>query len=230
MTTYIVSDLSHAAILLAGKITYGLEQLGQPITPSTHPWGEVLTLGEVNDTIIYIHQTGNSNSWMPLRRMLESVSGRRIIVVANLYNEQELRLAIALGVYGYLANLTDLNELVQALIVVEAGGFYLSHRKTLETDHNITVPARIENADKLINRKVIATLTRMGITPRQSDVAEKLLRGLTNREIAEELEIEVGTVKVHLRALYKKFKISTRYQFVKMLEASDSSISLAYGM
>ncbi len=228
MTVYIVNDLSYAASRLAGEITFGLEGLGHTITPSNYPWGESQTLGEDNDIVIYVHNTGNSNSWMPLRSILERVSGRRIIVVANLYDEQELRLAIALGAYGYLAKLTDLNELVQALTVVQSGGFYLSHRKATDFNYDTAVSTRIENADALVNRQVIATLKQWGVTPRQRDVAEKLLRGLTNKEIAEELKIEVGTVKVHLRALYKRFNISSRYQFFKMMKTNDSPMRQAY--
>ena len=230
MTVYIVNDLSYAASRLAGEIKFGLERLGQVTTSSNYPWDESLTLGEENDIVIYVHNTGNSNSWMPLRSILERISGRRIIVVANLYDEQELRLAIALGAYGYLAKLTDLDELVQALTVVQSGGFYLSHRKATEINFASAGHTRVENADALVNRQVIATLKQWGVTPRQRDVAEKLLRGLTNKEIAEELKIEVGTVKVHLRALYKRFNISSRYQFFKMMKTSDNSMRQAYSV
>ena len=51
------------------------------------------------------------------------------------------------------------------------------------------------------------------LTPREQDVAALLARGLSDKEIAEQLSLQVGTVKVHVKSLLRKFDASNRTQF-----------------
>lgn len=50
------------------------------------------------------------------------------------------------------------------------------------------------------------------LTPRQREVIELLAKGLTNREIANTLYIEHGTVKNHVHHILKKFNVSSRHE------------------
>ncbi len=50
-----------------------------------------------------------------------------------------------------------------------------------------------------------------GLTPREEQVFELVEQGLTNGEIARELGIRPGTVKIHLKHLYEKTGIRGRY-------------------
>ncbi len=45
---------------------------------------------------------------------------------------------------------------------------------------------------------------RFRITPRELQVAKLICHGLGNEEIAAHLNITIGTVKVHIRNLYRK--------------------------
>jgi two-component system nitrate/nitrite response regulator NarP len=48
------------------------------------------------------------------------------------------------------------------------------------------------------------------LTKRRRQVAKLACRGLSNREIAEKLGVNEGTVKVHLHAVYEKLNIHSR--------------------
>jgi DNA-binding NarL/FixJ family response regulator len=52
------------------------------------------------------------------------------------------------------------------------------------------------------------------LTPREQQVAQLLVRGLTNKEIAARLEISEHTVKFHLNGLLRKLGVSTRTEAV----------------
>lgn len=45
------------------------------------------------------------------------------------------------------------------------------------------------------------------LTPSQNDVIALLVQGFTNSEIAEKLELKVGTVKCHLFQAYKRLGV-----------------------
>lgn len=53
--------------------------------------------------------------------------------------------------------------------------------------------------------------SRSELTPRESQVLALVEQGLTNGEIARELGIRPGTVKIHLRHLYEKTGMRGRY-------------------
>ena len=50
------------------------------------------------------------------------------------------------------------------------------------------------------------------LTPRESEVLELIARKMTNREIAAELIIEVGTVKNHVHSILEKLEFDSRYE------------------
>lgn len=50
------------------------------------------------------------------------------------------------------------------------------------------------------------------LTPREWEVLQLLEKGCSNRDIAEELVIEVGTVKNHVHSILGKFDVKTRHQ------------------
>ena len=51
----------------------------------------------------------------------------------------------------------------------------------------------------------VLALPRLGtLTPREREVAWGVARALTNKQLAQELNIKVGTVKVHLVNIYQK--------------------------
>ncbi len=50
------------------------------------------------------------------------------------------------------------------------------------------------------------------LTPREATVLRLLAQGRTNREIAAELRVAVGTVKVHIEHILAKLSVSDRTQ------------------
>ncbi len=50
------------------------------------------------------------------------------------------------------------------------------------------------------------------VTPRQSDVLVLLARGLANKEIAQELDMSLSTVRVHVGAIFKLLGVENRTQ------------------
>ena len=50
------------------------------------------------------------------------------------------------------------------------------------------------------------------LTPREMEVLACLMAGRSNREIAAELDMGMGTVKAHLRLIYERLGVSNRTQ------------------
>ncbi len=50
------------------------------------------------------------------------------------------------------------------------------------------------------------------LSPREADIAHHISRGLHNKQIARELHLSEGTVKMHLHHIYEKLRLSSRMQ------------------
>ena len=57
-------------------------------------------------------------------------------------------------------------------------------------------------------------MTELNLTEKQLTIAELLLLGLSNKEMALKLKVQPTTVKWHLRIIFKKANVKSRYQFV----------------
>ncbi|SLN11597.1 LuxR C-terminal-related transcriptional regulator [Oceanibacterium hippocampi] len=96
---------------------------------------------------------------------------------------------------------------VAAVVIKGAGGAHL--RDVLRSVLAGTpAPARPKEA---ANGSATVTLP---LTPRQQDVFRKICEGMSNRQIAEDLELAEGTVKVHVTAILKALKVRNRTQAV----------------
>lgn len=51
---------------------------------------------------------------------------------------------------------------------------------------------------------------RIGLTPREQEIAQLIAQGLPNKCIAKQLDISPWTVATHIRRLFAKFGVSTR--------------------
>ena len=51
-----------------------------------------------------------------------------------------------------------------------------------------------------------------GLTDRQAQVLALMVRGLSNREIAEQLGLSEGTVKIHATAVFNTLGVGSRTQ------------------
>jgi DNA-binding CsgD family transcriptional regulator len=59
-------------------------------------------------------------------------------------------------------------------------------------------------------------LRELGITPRELEILELIARGLSNREIAEQLFVSENTVKTHSSRLFDKLSARRRTQAVQL--------------
>ena len=64
--------------------------------------------------------------------------------------------------------------------------------------------------------------TRPVLTPRQRQVRDGLLRGLSRKQLARELGISVDTVSAHIKALYRAYGVSGQLELLLLLGTPKS--------
>ena len=128
-----------------------------------------------------------------------------VLLTAQLHEDQLIE-ALHLGVRGFILKEMATKLLVECLRRVHTGGQWL------EKDSANRAMAKLVRREA--KGREIATL----LTPREIEVVRMVAKGLTNKEIAAELCIADGTVKIHLHNIYEKVKINRRAELVRFAD------------
>ncbi|MDD8061204.1 helix-turn-helix transcriptional regulator [Shewanella metallivivens] len=109
---------------------------------------------------------------------------------------------IASGFHGAMSVDESVVEQIQSIKKVEGGEISFSDKAVSKY---ILQKKRVPSS---ANRAKILAVT----TKKEQQILSLLLHGLTNEEVAKELNISVNTVKMHVQNIYKKTKIKNRGQ------------------
>jgi len=122
--------------------------------------------------------------------------GRPVVLLTAQIDDNRLLDALEAEVNGIVTKEGAEETLLQTLDAVLAGQRVIS-------------PELAERARQEAARRTIPS-PFAGLTPRERTIVSFVARGLRNRDIASELGITEGTVKVYLHALYQKLGIENR--------------------
>jgi DNA-binding NarL/FixJ family response regulator len=107
---------------------------------------------------------------------------------------------------GYVPTTLPIRQVAEAIRYVIAGGIFVPSSILSLSDHRV-LPSKQEVE---LNPSTILA----NFSPRQNEVLRRLWRGSSNKMIAYELNMCESTVKVHIRHIMKKLKVSNRTQVV----------------
>jgi DNA-binding NarL/FixJ family response regulator len=133
------------------------------------------------------------------------------IVLLGMEEDSEIFLqAVRSGVSGYLLGDASAEETLAAVRRVAQGEAVCPPRLCL---HLFRFVAREALKGSLVlNQRVC---TKLGLTPRQQQLVSFLARGLTNKEIAANLNLSEFTVKNHVHRIMRQLNAESRYAAVQ---------------
>ena len=146
------------------------------------------------------------------RMLLMQRPHTRVIMLTVYDNKEYVIEALRIGAAGYLMKNCQSEELVKAIRSVHRGElFFPPDVSRLVTAHESGPTAATEQAD---------------LTQREREVVGYIAEGLSNRRIADRLELGVRTVESHRENIMKKLKINsvaglTRYAIAHGLTRID---------
>ena len=118
-----------------------------------------------------------------------------IVILSGHVDSETIRSALARGATSFVSKSVDPRDLPSALRLAAEGAVYQAVEGT-EVTHD-------EEARKA------------GLTPSEQRVLEALSRGLSNKEIAQELWLTPQTVKFHLTNIYRRLGVANRTEAVR---------------
>ena len=122
----------------------------------------------------------------------------RILILTSNDREADIRRAVEAGVHGYLLLGGALSELIEGVTMVARGMRYLAQS---------------------VAQRMADSLTRASLTLREVEVLQLVVAGESNKAIARQLRIELGTVKSHMTAIMTKLGATSRTQAASIATA-----------
>lgn len=135
-----------------------------------------------------------------LREMARLRLPTRVVVLTAAASDDDVLEAIRLGIRGLVLKESAPKTLVECVRRVHAGGQHIEPRfltRALDTAQR-----------REAGRRELAGV----LTPRELQILRMVAEGMRNKEIAQELEISEGTVKIHLHNIYEKVDLDSRVE------------------
>ncbi|QIG46110.1 response regulator transcription factor [Nocardioides anomalus] len=141
-----------------------------------------------------------------------ALSGTRVVVLTTFELDEYVFGALRAGASGFLLKDVEPQALLDAVRVVADGQALLAPavtRRLIEA-YVATEPAPVPAvaADPAADERLA------GLTPRELEILALVARGLSNREIAEQLVLSPLTAKTHVSRLFTKLGARDRAQLV----------------
>jgi DNA-binding NarL/FixJ family response regulator len=122
----------------------------------------------------------------------------KVIILAGVLDDEQTIETLRLGVQGVLLKSMPTRMLVQCIHNVHAGGQWMEKQSL---GHAF---------EKMLRREAGARRLATILTDRETEVMCLVARGMSNRQIASQLTVGEGTVKVHVHNIYAKLGVNNR--------------------
>ncbi|HEY4941423.1 MAG TPA: response regulator transcription factor [Rhizomicrobium sp.] len=130
-----------------------------------------------------------------IANLAATFSGTPIAVISGTANPEDVRASIRAGARGFVPKTASADHLAHTIQLVVAGG--------------TSVPADMLSAP--LPAEIVAGPEWLGrLSPREREVLAAVARGVSNKQVARELNLAEVTVKLHLRAIFRKTGAHTR--------------------
>lgn len=131
------------------------------------------------------------------RTILKNFPQIKILALTSFSEEISVEEALKSGAMGYMLKDASIDELARAI-----------------RNANIGKPTISPEAAEALVSLVKANSPGKKLTPREKEVIELLVAGLTNPQIARKMNVEASTIKSHVSHILEKLDVKTRSEAV----------------
>ena len=136
-----------------------------------------------------------------------SPSGCKVVILTALEDVLTISRALSAGANGYILKGVSSVELLAALRGICAGKPYV----TLDLASRLLIEAK---GNALVQDPGLSEV----LSTRETQVLRHISKGRTNKEIAAELGLKMGTVKYYITQAFKKLNVDNRLQALQVFK------------
>lgn len=124
-----------------------------------------------------------------------------IIMLTVYHDSHKIFDSLKAGASGYLLKHTSLPEIKEAVQDLAKGGAPMS-------------PQIARKVIQYFNKPVTKKKPESDLTPREQDIVNGLVDGLSYKMIADRFDISIDTVRAHIRNIYKKLHVNSKAEVI----------------
>jgi two-component system, NarL family, nitrate/nitrite response regulator NarL len=174
-----------------------------------------LALASKADVVLVGTDLAGNGALKVTRAIAEAEPAAKVLVVGLAESEKEILRHVQAGAAGYVLKDDSAEDLIERIRSAYAEKALISPR---------IAAALMSRVAELANMAADVRPPTDGsndLTPREREILELIGEGLTNQQIAEQLVIEVGTVKNHVHSILQKLDASNRHDAAAYLTVLD---------
>lgn len=141
-------------------------------------------------------------------------AGTPVVIISASESQADVRAALDCGASGYIPKSSSVKIMLSALNLVFSGGIYVPPAALLGDGPGVGAATATGAAAVGSSAAGGAASTTPALTQRQRDVLRCLREGKSNKQIAYELGLSEGTVKIHVTAVMRSLGVRNRTQAV----------------
>jgi DNA-binding NarL/FixJ family response regulator len=135
-----------------------------------------------------------------LEHLVKKLPAAAITVISTSDDPDDIASSYKAGAKGYIVKSSSSDTLRHALPLILSG----------ETFIPSSAIAMLTDAQKPKRQSSAAPVNRPTLTPRQHEILLLMAQGMQNKDIASELGMLEGTVKVHVKSILQKLGVNNR--------------------
>jgi two-component system nitrate/nitrite response regulator NarL len=140
-----------------------------------------------------------------VRELTASDSSCRIVLLVASIEKSHVLRALRIGARGIIIKDSATPLLFKCVRHVMAGRCWVGNESVTDLHHYLR---RLPNSPRRLNGH------RFGLTSRELQIIASVMRGDSNKEIAQRCLISVNTVKHHLSSIFDKVGVSSRLELL----------------
>lgn len=145
------------------------------------------------DLVLLDFQIPGMDGLLGLRQIIAAQEARPVVLLTGVATEGTAAAALRSGAVAVLSKTMSIEKLKSAVVSIIDGSFISQHPAAASRTGTADAPT---------------------LTPRQEEVLRCICSGLSNKQIARELNLTEATVKMHLKMIFAKLGVSSRTQAI----------------
>lgn len=139
-----------------------------------------------------------------IRELRQRFPNAKIVVISASTDRGEILEVLGAGAHGYIPKRVSIAEMTTALQRIMDGNVHVPQDLVAGPEDEDGASVNVLTAEI----GSVAAVARL--TPRQRDVLREIGRGRSTKEIARNLDLAEGTVKIHLAAIFRTLGVRNR--------------------
>lgn len=187
------------------------DEVAISVTGCAATFSQALNIVRDHETDVALVSIHLPNALELIQTIKEITPAIKVLVLGLSDDKNQVLRCIEAGAAGYILQDSSVQDLIESV--------HMAQRKEARISTNVAAALleRVSKMSKFFGRIDERLFEENPLTGRETEVLNFVCQGFSNREIASQMILEVGTVKNHVHNILKKLNVTSREEAARYL-------------